>query len=342
MLRSALKAATIIMVFVALASCGATPTWYDVLEEELTYQSGSLEHSATLYLPDRDIPVPLLIVYHAASGGNVNFPFYEHLRTELPSRGIAVLLYNRRGSGGQPGNFDTASFEVLADDGIAAAIALSDDPRIDSGRIGAWGVSQGGWIAPVAANRSDLISYAISVSGPGVSPAEQMAFTSAHHLEEQGYDSDVVAIALMLRAAANSYFRGTSGQQETQKLIDQYRAQPWFSSVFLPNGGSMPSDVTQSKWNFEMDFDPTLTIGQMTDPFLVVFGANDRWVSVNQSVEAIRDAYPQPSMLSIYVSQTSGHLMSGQDEPSHYAGNRPVESEYIDRVADWIHRLPQP
>lgn len=328
------------ILFATLFSCAANPSSFDVIEEEIIFESNGLDFSGVLYLPDANEPAPLLIMYHAASGGSINFPFYQHLKTDLPQRGVSVFVYNRRGTSGQPGNFNTASFSDLADDGIAAASVLKDDPRIEKTKIGAWGISQGGWVAPVAANRSDLISFAISVSGPGVSPANQMAFTSTYHLREQGYDADVIATAMMLREAVNSYFRGETGQIETQALIDEHRSEPWFSLVFLPNGGNMPADVTQSKWYYEMDFNPTEAISKMTDPFMIVFGAKDRWVPVEESVAAIRAAYPDPSKLGVFVSEQSGHLMSGQDESSAYAGNLSVESEYLDSIIAWIADLP--
>jgi dipeptidyl aminopeptidase/acylaminoacyl peptidase len=95
-------------------------------------------------LPRASHPVPLLIAYHDASGGSAGFPFYNHLKTDLPRAGIGAFIFDRRGSNGQPGDFATASFETLARDGIAAADVLKRAPRIDARRIGAWGVSQGG------------------------------------------------------------------------------------------------------------------------------------------------------------------------------------------------------
>ena len=48
--------------------------------------------------------------------------------------GIAVLLFDRRGSGASTGKPDVA-YQTLADDGIAGANALRQIPAIDPARI---------------------------------------------------------------------------------------------------------------------------------------------------------------------------------------------------------------
>lgn len=294
----------------------------------------------TLYLPASDAPAPLLIMFHAASGGDAAFPFYDHLRTTLPEFGIATFVYDRRGANGQPGDFETATFEDLAEDGIEAARQLRSHPAIDANRIGAWGISQGGWVAPVAARLSDEISFAIAVSGPGVSPAEQMSFTSAFHLRESGFDDSTVQRALGLRARVDAYFRepDPAERMRLQAEIDALRDQPWFPLAFLPNGGYLPTDVTTSKWYQEMDFDPTTNLSALDVPFLAVFGAKDRWVPVEASLAAIQRAVRE-DLLSVYVSDGSGHLMSGAEEASDYSGEGAVEQAYVEQIVRWVNAL---
>ncbi|MDJ0701290.1 MAG: alpha/beta fold hydrolase [Woeseiaceae bacterium] len=308
--------------------------------ETIEFSSGTNKLEGVLYLPERDEPVPLLILYHAASGGSVDFPFYEHLRTTLPRVGIATFLYDRRGTNGQPGEFRTASFETLARDGIAAARFLRNHPHIDANRIGAWGVSQGGWVAPIAARLTDDVSFVISVSGPGVSPAEQMAFTSAFHIKEAGFGESVVETALDLRSRVDEYYRNPDPTKRdgVAALIDSFRREKWFHLVFLPNGGYLPDDVTTTKWYQEMDFDPTVTLRELEVPFLAIFGGKDRWVPVDASVAAIQGAV-QKDILSIFVSEDSGHFMSGSPEGPNYSGEDSVEQGYIERMIHWVEGL---
>lgn len=327
--------------FCAIAILPSHFVWADsdpvIFAEEVEFVTDGGTFTGTLYIPDSENPVPLLIVYHAASGGSVNFPFYAHLKASLPALGIATFIYNRRGTEEQPGDFNTATFEDLARDGIAAAKMLKNDPRIDASRIGAWGISQGGWIAPLASTLSDELSFVISVSGPGVTPAEQMSFTAAFHIREAGFAEEEIEQALRLRAEIDAHYRNPVNRKTLLSRIDEFSDEPWFSLAFLPR--TLPEDVTTAKWFYEMDFDPIPTISKMDKPFLVIFGEKDRWVPVTDSINAIRAAYPDKSQLTIHVFPRSGHFISGEPEDSHYMGEKPVESLYLERMAAWIKDL---
>ncbi len=205
--RNAAYAIVLAAVAFQLTACGQEEEVARITQETIAFRSGDLQMSGSLYLPEAEEPVPLLVLFHAASGGSSEYPFYGHLKKELPEAGIATFVYDRRGTGNQPGNFTTASFEYLAADGIAAATVLAKHPSIDPHRIGAWGISQGGWVAPLAAAMSDEISFAIAVSGPGVTPARQMAFAAEYHLREAGYDEETVELAMSLRARVDAYYR---------------------------------------------------------------------------------------------------------------------------------------
>ena len=66
----------------------------------------------------------------------------------------------------------TASFEDLAGDAVAAFDYLRTRNDIDRSQVGLLGVSQAGWVMPLAAVYAKDIAFLISVSGAGVPPAE--------------------------------------------------------------------------------------------------------------------------------------------------------------------------
>src|SRR5215470_6453483 len=105
--------------------------------------------SGTLTLPRETGQFPVVVAAHAAGGGTRDAPLHRHLASFLPSLGIATFIYDRRGEGasdGRPG----APLAVLAGDARAALSALARQPGVRPSRIGLWGHSQGGWIAPMA------------------------------------------------------------------------------------------------------------------------------------------------------------------------------------------------
>ena len=86
----------------------------------------------------------------------------------LIRRGVAVLGYDKRGVGGSTGDWNTASFDDLAGDAVAAFEYLKTRSDIDRAQIGLLGVSQAGWIMPLAAVRAKDFGFLISISGAGV------------------------------------------------------------------------------------------------------------------------------------------------------------------------------
>jgi hypothetical protein len=77
--------------------------------------------------------------------------------------------------------------------------------------IGVWGLSQGGWLGPLAVSRSADVSYVIAVSGPGVSPGEQMIVCYANELRARGIAETDIQEASILRLAAGR-FAAKNGQ----------------------------------------------------------------------------------------------------------------------------------
>jgi dienelactone hydrolase len=59
-------------------------------------------------------------------------------------------------------------FNVLAGDALAGIESLRARTDIDPARTGFFGISQAGWIMPLAASRRSHVAFIISVSGPAV------------------------------------------------------------------------------------------------------------------------------------------------------------------------------
>jgi hypothetical protein len=62
---------------------------------------------------------------------------------------FAIDRYDKRGVGGSTGDWNTASFDDLAGDVVAAVEYLETRGDIDHGQIGLLGISQAGWIMPL-------------------------------------------------------------------------------------------------------------------------------------------------------------------------------------------------
>jgi dipeptidyl aminopeptidase/acylaminoacyl peptidase len=245
------------------ATCAAAeeswhlPSTAAVVHEEVRFANGGAQLVGTLYYPAGGRHLPAVVVEHASAMPTRDYRLYMHLAEALPAMGIAVLVYDRRGSGASTGKPFDAGFETLADDAIAGQLAIARNPRIDAKRIGFWGLSQGGWLAVLAANRSKTAAFAISVSAPLVTPDVQMNYATRNILTLRGYSEQDVKLALDARKANDAYTRGQLARAEAVKALDLARvpvlfiyggADPW---VPVPESVQRLKTLMPAHPNFE-------------------------------------------------------------------------------------------
>ena len=233
---------------------------------------------ATLHLPDGPGPHPALVALHPANDPTRELFLFRHLAGVLPPAGVAVLLFERR-----PGAEDR--FEQQCADALAMVEHLRGRPDVDPRRVGLWGYSQGGWVAPLAASRSDAVAFVVLLAACGVTPGEQMRYGTAFHLRKAGYDEAAVTEMLAARDAWESFERGQLARSDAQARIAAVRTRRWFPLAFVPplvppGPGEWPT----------MDFDPAPVFASVRVPVLAFYGEEDEWVPVDASLDALRRA----------------------------------------------------
>ena len=300
--------------------------------EVISFFNQDIKFIGTLYKPEGKYRYPVIVVVHPASGGEQTDPFYDHLKSALPNLGIAVLVFDRRGAGGSQGRFETADFDDLAEDVVSVVEYLESRNDIISSKIGLHGTSQGAWIAPIAAAKKPEIACVVAVSASGVTPAEQMDYGVAFHLERNGYDQFVIDKAIELRTLVNEYFRGHVAMEYVKSELSVYESESWFGMAYLFPGKQLPADVTQSKWHYEMDYEPLSIWKKVTQPTLFLFAETDEWVPVGTSMENYKYVTSHMKDVTIHRIGGTNHLMSiSQDE-----NILDISGEYLDILLGWL------
>jgi len=300
--------------------------------ETIAFYNQSLKYVGTLYKPTSDPPFPAVVVVHPASGGEQTDRFFDHLKSEIPKHGIAVLVFDRRGSGGSQGNFETSDFNDLADDVVSAVEYLESRIDINKSKIGLHGTSQGAWIAPIAAAKKPEIACMVAVSASGVTPAEQMDYGVAFHLERDGYDGSVIDKVIELRTLVNEYFRGHASREHVAIELGCYESEPWFEKGYLFPSLELPVDIKQSKWHYEMDYEPLSIWKNVHQPTLFLFAEIDEWVPIETSMRNYLSATAHLTDVTIHRTSGTNHLMSvSRDE-----NVLDISREYLDVLLDWL------
>lgn len=317
----------------------ATPS-IPIEREDLTFESSGTRLSGTLYFPHVDRCVPTMIVLHGASSPSRDLLLYHHLVQMLPPIGIAVFIFDRRGSGASPtGGKDPLDFDVLADDAVAASKMLAHHPHVDPARIGYWGVSQGGWLALAAAARNFETAFAISVSAPMTTPDVQMNFAIASILRIRGYSQKDVDEAVSARRANDDYLRGNLDLASAQRALDAVRSRPWFNLVYM---GEKLEDPATSSWLKQMRFDPMPILDRVKAPLLIVYGQDDPWVPVELSRQRLASSAVRHPNVEAAVIEAADHTMmlsvdpKDQIDPEFFPKESPNAPAYFARLAAWL------
>jgi uncharacterized protein len=265
----------------------------------------------------------VLVGLHGAGEGTRESPSLQHLHELLPQHGIGVVTFDRRGEGESTGDATRGRFELQVDDALAVLSA------VDAERVGLWGISQGGWIGPLAAAASDEVAFLVLVASTGVTPSEQMMYAVERQLRLAGYGHEAVERALELRRRFEHWVHTAAPDPDEQLAADLLAVldEPWAGQLWLPPG--LLDDEGVRLWVEEMDFDPRPSFAAVLAPTLLFYGAEDSWTPVVSSVEAWRAA--RGSDVDVVVVPGAEHdltLPDGRFAP-----------EYERRLVDWLTAL---
>lgn len=156
---------------------------YDVASELVDVRLEDAVVQAEVTYPVDGAPVdrPGLVFIHGAGTGQYG-AFRETARL-LASAGIVAMVPEKN-----LGTYTTRSrdYPAMARDYLASVAVLRERAGVDPGRVGVYGESEGGWIAPIAAATDPDVAFLVQVSSPVVPPRQQAAFATDAYLRNVG------------------------------------------------------------------------------------------------------------------------------------------------------------
>ena len=233
-------------------------------------------------------------------------PFRDVADT-LSRRGIAVLRLDDRGTGASTGDFASATSADFADDVRAALAYLRARPDVDPRRIAVVGHSEGGMIGPMVAASDPALRAVVLVAGPARTGREII------HYQQRGAVERAASIPESSRDSVLAAARA-----ELEELATR---QPWLG--------------------FFLDHDPLPVARRVRAPVLVLHGATDRQVEVDQA-EILADAFRAGGNrdVTVRVFPEVNHLLlrDPDGDPAGYATltDRRVVPEVLGALADWL------
>lgn len=303
-------------------------------EEEITFNTGDVKLAGTLTLPLTRGPYPVIEFVHGSPPENREFGFW---RTFFASHGIAVFAYDKRGVGASTGDWRKADFEDAAADVLNGIQVLKSRKDIDSGRIGLWGISQAGWVVPIAATRSKDISFIILHSGAMITPYQQSLQAITSELQVYGASEQEINDRIEYSKIDQEFTRSGQGWERLQQLYQTGKAKNanW---AYEP----MPKDFWFRNWyRATMDFDSVPYWEKVKCPVLAFFGELDMTVRPEPSRDILTKALTKagnkdfstvvlPKASHGYLEVQTGIVRNDLPRVKKFAGG------YFETMAKWL------
>lgn len=260
-------------------------------QERVRFRNGAVELAGTLLTPATPLRHSAVVLVHGSQDRGRDDAYDFSAAAFYLERGIAALLYDKRGVGQSTGDWHVASFEELADDALAGVRLLQRRADVNPRQVGLQGVSQGGWIAPLAAARARDVAFVVTISAAGVPPAEQVRHDQMRQIRADSlvppaqYDSADAFIRLLYRALGDRTARRTFDAALPHAL-----AQRWARYTI--------AGIPATSWIWESSrrtssFDPLPVLRRVRCPVLLLFGEADpnypAPVSARLMQQALRD-----------------------------------------------------
>jgi uncharacterized protein len=239
--------------------------------EQVRFRNGAIQLAGTLIRPNRGGKHAAIILVHG-SGAEDREYILPYARF-LIRHGIAVLGYDKRGVGGSGGDWKTASFQDLAGDVVAAFEYLKTRRDIDAAQIGLLGLSQAGWVMPLAAVAAKDIAFLVSVSGAAVPAAETTIDQARNEMTALGMRPQGIEQILGLMKLQYEYARTGQGWDEYMAMREKIAARLGGAPPdTFPGTQQHPSWQTIRQSYF---YDPAPTLRKLQTPTLAIFGELD-------------------------------------------------------------------
>ncbi len=313
--------------------------------EDISFQNNGVVLRGLLMVPKGKGPHPAVVFAHGSGDATRNVGFFN---TFFLSRGLAVLSYDKRGSGKSTGDWKTSSFNDLATDLKEGINFLKKRNDIDPKQIGIHGSSQGGWIGALATAGNKDVAFFISRVGSGVTVKENVIHENEGRMREKGTfsEAEIKEAQIFNITTSDMASRGAPLDSIYTEYL-KIKEKPWSSYTF-PVGS--PKDSPWWTWyKLNGDTDPVESLKKITQPVLWFLGRLDRNVPSEKSAPIIKNALldAKNKDFKVVMLENTGHgFMYGKTGfmNTDFQESKYYVPGYWDTMAKWLSeriRLPK-
>jgi pimeloyl-ACP methyl ester carboxylesterase len=307
----------------------------EVVREDVSFRNGEVTLAGAVTVPKAKGPHPAVVLIHGSGPEDRNFlgPWIDFFARQ----GLAVLSYDKRGVGASGGDWRQSGIEDLAGDAEAAFRYLSGRAGVDPKRIGLFGISQGGWIAPLVASRVPQVAFIVLHAGAAVPVVRQGELLLEHELRAYGLPEEQIAEALAHQRLDDEFTRSGKGWEKVQA---SYRKASEAKAAWLWAEPQPPDAWFRTMYRKMMDFDPAPHWRQVTCPVLAFFGELDHNVPPEPNIaildKVLKDAGHQNHSIEVLPKANHLFLQAETGLMAEYPRLQGFVPGYFERLGQWV------
>jgi pimeloyl-ACP methyl ester carboxylesterase len=321
--------------------------------EDVKYPGQGVDLAGTLTTPQGPGPFTAVLLLTGSGAQNRDEELFGHkpfllLADILTRAGYAVLRVDDRGVGGSTGSLYDSNYDQLTGDAAAGVEFLRGRPEINRDRIGVLGHSEGGYLAPLVAQRTP-IAFAIMIAGPAATGEDVLVAQNQLLLEAAGAPPEVVSDQIAYVRTLVALLRAEDYQRARSLAVRQLVSQ----AVGLPPEQQPTPEQVEAQVAATVNpyyrswavHDPAPALQALRVPVLAVFGGADLQVSAGQNEPLMRSLLSQNPDTTVRTLLGLNHLMQpatsgGLDE---YASiDTTIDPSALELVRSWLaQRFPR-
>lgn len=299
-------------------------------------ENGAIKLSGELVRANGETKGVLVLVHGSGDGPRCAYDLWTNF---FISRGWAVVVFDKRGSGSSSGDWHDANLATLAADVRAVLKWTRAQEELAGLKIGLWGASQAGWIIPQL-TAEDAVDFAIVQAGPSTPSDGFIGRTLQSELRAYGFPPDEIGKAVRYYELDVAVSCGTKPFAEIEKAYAEASAAgaEWLlkppDPIHSPDRRFMAAIAS---------FDPAPYWRKTRIPLLVLFGGKDHVVPVEanrQRLEALL-AEAGNTRVEIVTLKDDNHLamLAKTGVRTEYASLNRFDPDYFKTLTAFLDRL---
>lgn len=325
----------------------APPFPYSTAEVTFPSESPGVTLAGTLLWPEGPGPFTTVVLLTGSGPQNRDEELFNHrpflvLADALARANVAVLRFDDRGVGESSGDFAAAIIPDFASDARGAVAFLRAQEHFPVGSVGLVGHSEGGLVAPLAADENADVGFLVLLAAPGVEGrtvllTQQRAINTASGLPPAQVDAAA--------AQQETIFACFEGPEQADEALDTCLRQALIGAGIGQAELAPALAELEAPWlRWLISYDPAPVLRRTQIPVLALNGSLDLQVVASVNVPALRTAFEEAVNEAAVVSELPGynHLFQRASTglPAEYGQiEQTMAPEVLTQIAEWIGSL---